>query len=152
MNNMSNYFHKACIRVFAKKGEDYDKVKETLISFFPFNLAEEKVKIKQHIMEESQENEMRTYEICIEKNKHLNVFFEQLLKNIGSQKEILLKQKESRLDEEQKFYMRFDKDKLIKKGEYKLTDSGNCFHITLAIASFPAKRETAIAIIDKIFK
>lgn len=152
MSNMSNYFHKACIRVFAKEGEDYDKVKETLISFFPFNLEEEKVKIKQHIMGGSQEKEMRTYEICIEKNKHLNIFFEQLLNNIGSQKEILIKQKESRLDEDQKFYIRFDKDKLIKKDEYKITDSGNCFHITLSIASFPAKRETALVIIDKIFK
>jgi len=149
---MSKYFHKACIRVFAKEGENYDKIKETLISFFPFSLEEEKIKIEQHTAEGFRDREIRTYEICIEKKRHLNLFFEHLINKIGSQKEILLKQKESRLDEDQKFYIRFDKNKLIEKGEYKLTDSGNCFHLTLSIASFPAKMETAMAIIDKIFK
>lgn len=149
---MDNYFHKACIRVFAKEGEDYGKIRQRLLSFFPFDLESEKIEVEQHTVSGFKDREIRTYEVCISKKRHLKLFFEHLSGKLGNQKEILTKQKESRLDEEQKFYIRFDKAKLIENNEYIITDSGNCFHMTLSIAAFPAKRETALAIIDKIFK
>jgi hypothetical protein len=40
----------------------------------------------------------------------------------------------------------------MEKNEFFITDSGNCFHLTLSIAVFPAKRESALALIDEIFK
>lgn len=149
---MDNYFHKACIRVFAKEGEDYEKIRQKLLSFFPFDPEAEKVQVEQHTSEGFRDREIRTYEICISKKRHLRLFFEHLMEKIGAQKEILIRQKESRLDDEQKFYIRFDKAKLMQDNKYIITDSGICFHLTLSIAVFPTKRETALALIDKIFK
>ena len=60
-------------------------------------------------------------------------------------------QKESRLDDNLDFFLRFGKDEYIRNDKLMLTDSGNCFHIKISIDAFPKKREIALKIADKIF-
>ena len=78
--------------------------------------------------------------------EHLN----EILKE--EQKSLLLKQKESRLDIENLFFMRFDKEKLIKDNIYFLTDKGNCFHVKMSIAAYPTTRKNAMKIVEDLFK
>jgi RNA binding exosome subunit len=150
---MADYLHSACLRVFAKEEEDLEKIKQKLLSFLPFDLDEEKIKLNQQTAVVSKEKKIRILEVCLSKRRHLNKFLEHMLNRLTKeQKELLKRQKESRLDEELDFFIRFDKSKLMDSGEYFITDSGNCFHLKLSIAAFPAKRDIALAIIDKIFK
>ena len=149
---MEKLFHKARIRVFAKEGEDYEKIRHALVSLLPFDVSSEKVDVEQHTSLGFNDKEIRTYEICISKARHLKAFFESLKEKLGSQKDILARQKETRLDGGLNFFIRLDKQSILDSGRLVLTDSGSCFHISLSIAAFPSRRETALSIIDKIFK
>jgi RNA binding exosome subunit len=150
---MDSFLHSACLRVFAKEEEDLEKIRQKFLSFFPFNLEEEKIKLEEHTATGFKDRKIKTIEVCLRKKRHLNKFLEPIIQKLApEQKELLVKQKESRLDEDLEFFIRFDKQKLLEKDEYLITDSGNCFHLKLSIAAFPAKREIALAIIDKIFK
>jgi len=71
---------------------------------------------------------------------------------VNEQRELILRQAETRLDREFNFFIRFDKEKLVNENKYWITDSGNCFHIKMNIACFPRKREQALKIIQNIFK
>jgi RNA binding exosome subunit len=141
------------LSVFAKDEEDPEKIKNKFLELIPFNLEEEKINLEQRKAIGFEEKEIRIFEILLEKEKHVNMFLENLIKNLSSEtKEIILRQAETRLDDECNFFLRFSKDKLIKENELWLTDQGNCFHIKLNIAAFPKKKETALEIIRKAFK
>ena len=86
------------------------------------------------------------------KQKHTSLFLKNLMKKLSQeQKDLLLRQLESRLDETLHFYIRLDKNKLLDN-EYFITDSGNCFHIKIAIAAYPHKRDVAIEVMKYILK
>jgi RNA binding exosome subunit len=150
---MGDYLHTACLRVFAKEDEDFDKIRKRFLEFFPFDLDEEKIGLKEQTAIGFKEKKIKILEAILSRKRHLKKFLEHMLNRLTKEhKELLIRQKESRLDEDLEFFIRFDKDKMIESGEYFITDSGNCFHLKLSIAAFPAKREKALAIIDKIFK
>jgi len=150
---MHDYLHSACLRVFVKEEEDFEKIKQNLVSFFPFDLDDEKISLSQRTAVGFKDKKIRILEVCLSRRKHLKKFLDHLLNRLTKeQKELLKRQKESRLDEELNFFIRFEKDRVVEKGELFITDSGNCFHLRLSIAAFPAKRESALVLIDKIFK
>ena len=78
----------------------------------------------------------------------LKVLNEKLSKE---QKDMLVMQVDSRLDDELHFFIRLDKEKLMDD-EYFITDSGNCFHVRMSIAAYPAKKEIGKKIVQNIFK
>ncbi len=145
--------HNLAVSVFIKPEDEATTIKQAFLSFFPFDLEKEKIKLIEKSATGFQERKIVILEVTLAKERHIKPTFEALLNRLTKeQKELLIKQKESRLDEDLEFFIRFDKTKLIKENKYLITDSGNCFHLKLSIASFPAKREIALAIIDKIFK
>ncbi len=149
------YFNKITISVFIKidEGEDLELTKQKLLDLFPFNLTEEKIILREETNKGFNERKIKILTVELLKEAHTNKFFEFLLQKITrDDKSAILRQKESRLDQELYFYLRFDKQKWIQKNELELTDSGDCFHIKLALAAFPRKREVAINLIEKIFK
>jgi len=146
------YLHNAVISVFAKEGEDALKIKERLVSLVPFSLEEEGIKVREQVAEGFNEKKIRIFEVVLEKEKHLNRFIEMLRNSLSDeQRELLLRQRESRLDAGLNFFIRLDKEKLLE-GKFFIIDGGNCFHIKMAVAAFPAKRQPALEVIDKIFK
>jgi|SRR3989344_7751231 len=149
------YFNKIIISVFVKldEAEDLELIKQKFINLFPFNLVEEKLIIKEETTKGFNEKRIKILTVELLKESHTNKFFESLSSKITrDDKSAILRQKESRLDQELYFYLRFDKQKWTQKNELELTDSGDCFHIKLALASFPRKREVALELIEKIFK
>jgi len=147
-----NYAHNVIVTVFAKEEEQTEEILNGLRGIFPFDLTEEKLKIKQENAEGINGSKITIFKVTLEKTRHTNQFLAHLNDKLSSeQKETLLTQKESRLDEDLAFYIRLNKKDLIN-GKYTLTDSGNCYHIRIHLAAFPAKREPALEIIEKIFK
>jgi len=144
------YAHHIELSVFAHEGEDKEKIKQTLKSLVHIDFEEEKLKVDEKTATSFQEKKIKIYKILLEKEKHTKVFLEALLSKLTKeQKEMLLIQKESRLDEDLCFFIRLEKDQLMQ-GKTEITDSGNCFHIKIHIAAFPAKRENAMQVIDKL--
>lgn len=141
------------LSVFCSEEEKEEEIAKALISLIPLNLEDEKLSIKKTTAIGFNEKKIKILEIFLEKDRHTNEFLDFLDQKLSpDQKDILIGQTSSRLDEDLNFFIRFDKAKLINNGTFWLTDSGNCFHLKLSIAAFPKKKEKALEIIRKIFK
>ncbi|MBI2133296.1 hypothetical protein HYU11_01290 [Candidatus Woesearchaeota archaeon] len=139
------------ISVFAKEDENEAAIEEKLRELTSLDLEKEKINVKKQTATGFNEKKIRIMEIVLEKDRHIKAFIGFLKENLGEkQKEILLRQKESRLDNNLNFFIRLDKEKLLNN-EFWITDSGNCFHIKANIAAFPKKKEKAVEIIKSIF-
>lgn len=146
------YAHFINIRVFSKEEDNQEQILNKLKELIPFDFKKEKINLKIEKAFGFDDKKIDVINLKIEKEKHTNKFIENLFNKFNEdQKNLLLKQIESRLDNNLHFYLRLDKDKLLNK-EYWLTDSGNCFHFTFAIAAYPHKREFAINILKSILK
>ena len=138
------------INVFVKDEENEDKIRNSLLDFFLLNLG--KIDIKQSNAAGFNEKKIKILEIFLTKEKHINIFLKNIKNNLSKDaKELILRQAESRTDDECNFFLRFSKNKLINEKELWLTDQGNCFHIRINIAAFPKKKENALNIIKSLF-
>lgn len=149
------FLNNVTLSVFAKpgEGEDLAAVKKALIEFCPLNLETEKITVKEEIAKGFNEQPIRIITITLTKQSHTNAFLKWLLEKLThEQKALLLSQKESRLDQEFNFFIRFDKDKWLSERELFITDSGRCFHLKMNLAVYPARRPDALLLVEKIFK
>lgn len=146
--------HQIKVKVFSyeKNNEDEKLVLDKFLQLFPFNLKDEKIELKNTNALGLNENKITIFEVALTKEKHTNLFLNNLIKNLDEeQKKLILSQLESRLDNNLDFFLRFDKNEYLKNNKLKLTDSGNCFHIEISVAAFPKKREIASGIVKEIF-
>jgi len=144
--------NKAVISVFAREDEDFEAVKKTLLSLIPMDIEKEKIQLQRNTARGFEDKKIVVLKIELEKPRHTNAFIKKLLNDLTQeQKETLLKQAESRLDEHMHFFIRLDKEGLLQ-GNHEITDSGDCFHIKLHIAAFPSKRLEALKVIEKLLK
>ena len=146
--------HQIKITVFSyeKNNDDPNLALEKLLQLVPFNAKDEKISLNKTEAHGFNEKKIIIFEILLEKEKHTNKFLENLIGKLDiHQKNIILEQLESRLDDNLSFFLRFDKEEYIKNGRLALTDSGNCFHIEISIAAFPRRKEAAIGVARGIF-
>lgn len=143
--------HKIEITVFSKPGEDEELIRRKLLSLLPFDAGKEKIEIKETKASGFNQKDIKIFEIELSKDRHINEFLKNLSDKLSAgQKELLLRQISSRLDSQLRFFIRLDKDRLLKNNDVLITDSGNCFHITISIAAFPARVENAVKVIKEI--
>lgn len=141
------------IRVFSKDDEDEARIISGLKELVAFDYEKEKIKFSSQTAIGFNEAKIRIFTISLDKERHVRAFLGMLMQKLNDmQKELLLRQRESRLDDELDFYIRLDKDKLLNEHLCWITDSGNCYHIRISIAAFPRKREVALKIIEQIIK
>ncbi|MBI1935032.1 hypothetical protein HYS31_01195 [Candidatus Woesearchaeota archaeon] len=147
------FAHNIKLSVFSYSNEDSDKILKASIDFFPFDLEKSKIAVKKSSAEGFNDRKTIIYQIIISKTTLINQFLYKLLERIDKiQKDAILEQSESRLDQELDFFIRFDKDSWVNERKLILTDSGRCFHLKISIAAFPKKREVALNIVKELFK
>ncbi|HLC65208.1 MAG TPA: RNA-binding domain-containing protein [Candidatus Nanoarchaeia archaeon] len=145
--------HTIQVTVFAKADEDKYEIESKLKELFPFNLIEERIQIEQSRATGADDRPILIYKVVLTKERHTNPFIENLREKLPrEQKDLVLRQLHSRLDDDMDFFIRLDKDKLMNENTFLVTDSGNCFHIKITIASFPKKRSNAEKVIREIFR
>jgi len=143
-------FNNIHLSVFCYPEENYETLKEKLISLLPFNIEKEKIILKESKAEGFNERQIKILEMILEKERHTNAFFDNLLSKLTeAQKDLLLRQAESRLDKDFNFFVRLDKEKLLNN-RFFITDSGNCYHIKLNLAVFPRKKELALHFVKEL--
>lgn len=146
------WIHRATITAFGKSEENIEAIKEGIIALVPFNLEEAKVKLEIQTTEGFEDRKIKIFTIILTKESHTNDFLQFLLDKLTeAQKEMLVKQAETRLDTEFDFFIRFEKDAWINDRELMITDTGNCFHVKLSLATFPKKKENALQLVRKLF-
>jgi len=142
--------HKIVISVFAYPEEDSEEIKLGLVKLVALDLAKEKLSVIQTSARGFKEAKIRIFTINLSRIKHISTFLTSLLNKFSEQqRKTLLSQKESRLDEELKFFIRLSKSEFLK-GKYVLTDGGDCYHIKITIAAFPANRQKALEVVTAI--
>lgn len=140
------------ITVFVKEEENEERIKNPLLSLFPFDMEKEKIELNQSSAKGFNEKNIKIFEVFLQKEKQINIFLKNLNNRLSKEtKGLILKQAESRLDDDCNFFLRFSKDKLLNEKELWLTDQGNCFHIRINISAFPKNKENALKIINKLF-
>ncbi len=140
------------IRVFCKQEENREKIKEGIEKILGFDkdeLKSEKIEIKK-TQAKGFEDEIRIYEVFLENKRHLNKVLKKLNEELTTQDKKRIQTQENRLDNNLDFYIRLSKP-LILENTFELTDSGDCYHIKINIASFPKNKETAKKKIQEIF-
>lgn len=151
------YCHTITVNIFIKpeditqNPEIKEKAKYAIKSLLPLDWEKEKISINEIKAEGFNGRQIIIYELKMQKEKETNAFIKHLTSKLSNdQKDFLRIEKESRLDENDDFFIRLDRKKLLD-GIYELTTSGDCFHIKMNIAAFPKKRENAIKVIDEMF-
>jgi len=145
------YAHNIEMRVFSKEDDDDEnQIMGKIKLLFPFDFEKEKIEFKSKISYGFEDKRIKILTVFVKKERHTTTVLKNIMKNLDQeQKDLLLKQLDSRLDETLHFYFRLDKDKLLND-EYSVTDSGNCFHFKISIAAYPHKREVAEKIVREI--
>ena len=149
----TKFAHNIEVRVFSKENEDdEEKIIEKIHELFPFDFEKEKVEFNSKISYGFEETKIKILTVFIKKESQTRKVLKLLMDNLSKeQKSMLIKQLESRLDEKLHFFIRLDKEKLLK-GEYVITDSWNCFHFKVCVAAYPHKREVAKEIVIEMLE
>ena len=137
------------VRVFCTEDEDKNLIVEKLKLLLPFDLEKEKIRFEEQKAEGFEEKKIYVIRAFLAKDRHINAFIENLVSRLGEEKKTLLEQLDSRLDDDLNFFIRLDKDMLLKN-KFVVTDSGNCYHIKINIAAFPKRREKAVEVLNKL--
>jgi RNA binding exosome subunit len=141
--------HSIRLSVFSYEGEDSEKIAKVFASLFPFPLEQEKLAVKRTNASGFSEKTIVIFELFLEKEKHTSAFLKYLKQRLSDdQRQLLLRQSESRLDSELSFFIRLDKPKLLDEDRVWITDSGNCFHIKMSIAAYPSTHESALKVVE----
>jgi len=147
------YAHSIKLTVFSYENENIQNILDAFLKFFPFSLEENKVELKKTEAKGATESNITIFEAVLTKTNLINRFLDFILSSLDKkQKELILKQIESRLDENLDFFIRFDKEEWMNNKKLELTDSGKCFHLKINVAAFPKKREVGLKIINELFK
>jgi len=145
--------HLIKVSVFSHEDEEESEIKKGFLSLFPFNLDEEKIGLNERKVKGLEQKMLYTFEAELKKDRHINAFLKNLIDGISSEdKERIIRQAESRLNDELDFYLRFDIKEYLANKKFKLVEHGHCFHIKISVAAFPAKREKALNIVKELFK
>ena len=145
--------HSVSIRVFCGEGEaeSESEVIGGLKSLLPFDLEKEKIAIQKQTAFGFSDRRISIFEVALVKNRHIKAFLENLLPKISAtDKQMLLRQLESRIDDQASFFVRFDKESLAKRNDLIVTDSGSCYHVKIKIAAYPSNKANAMKIVREL--
>jgi RNA binding exosome subunit len=144
-------FHSVIASVFIKENEDAETINKALVSLFPFDLEENKLKVEETIASTFFNKKIRITEVKLTKKKLVNCFMEKLKQNISdADKEMVLRQLYTRVDDEGNFFIRLSKKRLLE-GKHVVVDHGDCFHVKCHIAAYPQNKENAMKIVREFF-
>ncbi|MBI4738025.1 hypothetical protein HY772_00395 [Candidatus Woesearchaeota archaeon] len=147
------YVHSIAISAFSKVGEDIERIRSTLKDLALLDLEKEKLSFKDTIAKSHDDKDVHILEIMITKEGQVNRFLKAFIAKLSDdQRQLVIDQRGSRVDEDCRFFIRLDKRKLLEENRWWITDSGNCFHIKMALAAYPVRKEVGEGIVEELFR
>lgn len=141
------------LRVFRLPEDDKEEIEEAFLTLLGYDKDEIKKQNIQYSAKKAkgfQEKTITLIEAILSKDRHCNKFLQRLSGEISDDDKELLMSQTNRLDDYLNFFIRLDK-KLFLENEWKLTDSGDCFHIKINVATYPRRKDVAHKAIRNIF-
>jgi len=147
---MKKDIHSITISVFEKNQEKIDTIKNTISWFLPLDFEKEKITYIHDQVPGLQDSPTHIIRVILTKHKHTKILLQQLFSQLAiKERELLYLQRESRLSNEGIFYVRLDKQSLINH-TCLLTDGGDCFHLKIKLAAYPATVPNFLQTLDHI--
>lgn len=147
--------HNVTISVFCKEHEDEQKIHDGLLFLLGMDeseLKKQKLKINRKSAQGFNEKKIIIFTVIIDKQRHTKLFLKNLVSLLASgQRKIIATEAKNHLDDGFFFFIRFEKDAIIKDKKLMLTDSGKCYHVKMSIAAFPKSRDAAFKVVESIF-
>lgn len=138
--------HNVTVSVFAYEDESPEEILHALKGLVP-----ERAKVERSVLKGFEEQKIVSFTSELAKQGQVSKFIRRFLSRLSEQqKKLLLAQKDSRLDQDNHFFIRLLKPDLLK-GKLTLTDSGNCFHVRLKVAAYPGTRDKAMETLARLF-
>ena len=145
------FIHNLKVSVFCNEGENEIRIKKALLSLFPFELEKEKVKVDRIAAKGAKDNIIVILDVYLNRERLVNLFVKELVEKLTKeQKELLILQLATRIDDECNFFIRLDKDKLIKDNKMVITDKGSCFHMKFTAAAYPVNKYNAMKTVKQM--
>lgn len=146
---MEKLVHSISFNVFEKQVDRLPEITEIFHRFLPIDFEKNHIQIIHQQLQGFSEI-IHSLTLQTTSKRHNLISLQTLFTNLTKDDKILLmKQKESRLNNEGVFYIRFDK-LLLLQNIFQLTDGGDCFHIKIKIAAYPATRERYLQNLQKL--
>ena len=146
-----NVAHSVTARVFCGEKENESEVLNGLKSLLPFDLEKEKIAIDRQNAFGFSDRKITIFEVVLTKNRQVKAFLDNLLPKIsGTDKHMLQRQLNSRIDDDANFFVRLEKETLAKRNELLVTDGGNCYHVKIKMAAYPSSKENAIKLVKEL--
>lgn len=140
----SKLFHNILISVFIKPEEDFDSIKTAFLSLFPFDLEILKIPVNERNASTFNDRTIKIIEVKLEKNRIINEFMNHISEKLNhNDKAMLVRQLDSRIDDELNFFFRLSKKRLLEDNCFVVVDHGNCFHFKCHIATYPKNKDKA---------
>ena len=138
---MDKLIHSIQVNVFETQEDAIQKIKDTYQKLLPLDFKKEHIDIDHEQLQGFNQKIIHSLTLKTTKNKHniilLQTFFKHLAPRIIKK---IIDEIESRVNNEGHLYIRLDKPSLLSDS-YKIIDHGDCFHIKIKLAAFPAKKE-----------
>ena len=148
---MKKLVHSVHLNVFEKNVENLPDIYKVFYQVLPIDFEKNHLKIL-HEQLEGFSGIIHSLTLQTTSHHHNLLIINSLFSQLTPQEITLLEQqKESRLNDDGVFYIRFDKQLLLQNIP-RLTDSGDCFHMKIKLAAYPAKREQYFSNLQMILK
>lgn len=149
---MKRLVHNISVRVFEKKHERIKKTKKGFEELLPVDFKKEKIKVNHEKAEGFNQKTIHILSMQTSKRKHNRVLLNNIFNEMNEKdKRRIYQEKETRVDSEGNFYLRLDKESLLDK-KYKLTEGGDCFHLTVKLAAYPVKKENILDSLERLLE
>jgi len=138
---MDKLIHSVQINVFETQEDAIQLIKDTYRKMLPIDHRKETINIDHERLQGFNQKTIHSLTLKTTKNRYNLILLHSIFKNLDSQViQKIIDQMESRVNHEGHLYIRLDKASLLSDS-YKLIDHGNCFHIKIKLAAFPANKE-----------
>ncbi len=137
--------HNLSYRAFVYGTESEDKVRGAIHTLIP------SAQVEKEITEGYHKNPVIILHGRINQKREIKDFLEKLQSLKPSTKKKISKELENRMDGRGNLFLIFDKQRAYL-GDLVLVEHGDALHIKLKIAAYPARKEVALRVAQKIFK
>ena len=136
---MTKEVHNVTVTVFEKNEDEIKNHNEIFHFLLPVDFEKQKVDLSVESIEGLQQKQIYIIRLRTMKNSHNRLLLDNLFSQLSEiDKKRIGTQYLTRLSQEGYFFIRLDKESLMQK-KFVLTESGDCYHFKIKIASYPAK-------------
>lgn len=136
--------HNITVRVIEKDEDKIPQIKQKLNHLLPLDFKKEKISVNHDTVKGFEDKTLHILTMDINKSKHNKTLIKYIFNNLSDDfKTEIYNQRNTRLDKDGNFYIRLDKESLLKD-KFELVDHGDCFHFRFKIAAYPSNEENLI--------